>query len=221
MSNQSWRPVRVWDLPTRLFHWLVVGLVAAAYLTWRLNWMDWHAWVGEALLALVLWRLVWGFVGSDSARFARFLVAPGAALAHLAHLRRREPDDAAGHNPAGGWMVLLLLALLLGQCLTGIYVSNDVVDAGPMTEMTPAPVANVITLLHALLWDALLVAVALHLLAILAYRALKGHNLVLPMITGRKLLPERVPRPRIARLSRALLVLAGAVAAAAAIASFS
>jgi cytochrome b len=220
MSGQSRRAVTVWDLPTRIFHWLVALLVAAAYLTWRCNWMDWHARVGEALLALVLWRLLWGICGSDTARFARFLASPRAALGHLAHFRRREPDDEAGHNPAGGWMVLLLLGLLLGQTLTGIYVDNDVADDGPLTELTPAPLANLITALHSLLWDALLVAVALHLVAILVYAVVKRHNLVLPMVTGRKSLPLTVPRPRLAGLPLALVILGGAAAAAAALAVF-
>jgi cytochrome b len=219
MTEQRRRRVTVWDLPTRLFHWLVVALVAAAYATWRLNWMDWHAWVGDALLALVLWRLLWGCFGSDTARFSRFLASPRAALRHLAHIGRREPDHEVGHNPAGGWMVLLLLALLLGQILTGIYVDNDVADEGPLTELTPAPIANLITALHKLLWDALLAAVALHLLAILVYAVVKRHNLLLPMVTGRKWLPESVARPRLAGLARALVALGGAAAAAAALAS--
>ena len=210
----------VWDLPTRLFHWSVVALVAAAYVTWRLNWMGWHAWTGDALLALVLWRVLWGFVGSDSVRFSRFLAPPAAAVRHLAHVFRREPDREAGHNPAGGWMVLLLLALLLGQTLTGIYVDNDVADVGPLTEMMPAPFDNAMTALHALFWDVLLVAVALHVLAILVYAVAKRHNLLLPMITGRKTLPATVPAPRTARPRRALLALAGAAAVAAALANW-
>jgi cytochrome b len=213
------RKVRVWDLPIRLFHWLTAALVALAYATWRLNWMAWHAWVGEALLALVLWRLLWGVFGSDTARFTRFLAAPAAVLRHLEDFRRREPDGEAGHNPAGGWMVLLLLALLLAQCLTGIYVENDVVDQGPLTLMTPASVADLITALHTLLWDALLLAVALHLLAIVVYRVVRGHNLLLPMITGWKRLPAATPQPRLIGLGRALAALCAAAAAAAALAS--
>jgi cytochrome b len=219
MTEKPGREVTVWDLPTRLFHWLLVVLVAAAYATWRLNWMDWHAWVGDALLALVLWRLLWGFFGSDTARFSRFLAGPRAALHHLADFRRREPDREAGHNPAGGWMVLLLLGLLLGLILTGIYIDNDVADDGPLTALTPAPVANLITALHAWLWDALLAAVALHLLAILVYAAVRRHNLLLPMLTGRKQLPDSVLSPRLAGLLRALVALGCAAAAAAALAS--
>ena len=175
-----------------------MALVAAAYLSWRLNWMDWHAWFGDAVLALVLWRLLWGFFGSDTARFARFLASPRVALQHLAQLRQREPDREPGHNPAGGWMVLVLLALLLGETLTGIYVGNDVADEGPLTELTPASIANLITALHRLLWQALVAAVVLHLLAIFIYFAVKRHNLLLPMVTGRKWLPASVPSPRMA-----------------------
>ena len=218
-TGDSGRLVRVWDLPTRLFHWLAAALVVAAYVTWRLNWMDWHGWVGEAVLALVLWRLLWGFLGSDTARFAYFLASPRAALHHLAQIRQREPDRDAGHNPAGGWMVLLLLALLLGETLTGIYVANDVADQGPLTELTPAPLANLISALHRLLWQALLAAVILHLLATYAYFALKRHNLLLPMVTGRKRLPDSVPEPRIAGLARALAAFLGAAAVAAALAN--
>jgi cytochrome b len=172
------------------------------------------------LLALVLFRLMWGLFGSETARFARFLAAPRVAVRHLAHLLRAEPDTRAGHNPAGGWMVVLLLALLLAQALTGLYVNNDVADQGPLTAVAPAAVANLVTALHdTVLWDALLAAVALHVLAIVIYRLAKRHSLLLPMITGRKMLPQRVPAPRLASPVRALLLLACAAGAAAALAT--
>jgi cytochrome b len=134
---------------------------------------------------------------------------------YLVHTLRREPDRQAGHNPAGGWMVLLLLFLLLGETLTGLYVANDIADVGPFTEITPAPVANAIAALHVIFWDALLAAIALHLLAILTYAVAMGQNLLLPMITGTKVLPESVPPPRIASPARAAFLIAGSAAAAA------
>jgi cytochrome b len=179
--------------------------------------MDWHARAGEAVLALVLFRLLWGCFGSETARFRSFLASPAAAAHHLRRLFRREPDMQAGHNPAGGWMVVLLLALLLGETLTGLYVNNDVADTGPLTQWVPAWIANAITALHTILWDALVAAVAMHLFAIALYAAAKGHNLLRPMLTGRKLLPTGVREPRLASMGLALLLLAGAGIAATAL----
>jgi cytochrome b len=220
-GGEGARQVLVWDLPTRLFHWLTALLIPVAYLTWRLNWMQWHAWVGDALLALVLFRLLWGFFGSATARFSHFIASPRRAAMHLAHILRREPDLQVGHNPAGSWMVVLLLALLIAQGLTGIFVDNDVADVGPLTELTPAPVANVMTALHdRLLWNALLAAAAMHVLAILVYGLIKRQNLLSPMITGRKTLPGGIDAPRTVPVARALGFLACAAAAAAALANY-
>lgn len=214
------KTVRVWDLPTRLFHWLTVALVLSAYVTWRLDWMTWHARAGTALLALLLFRVAWGVVGSETARFARFVASPQAAARHLARLFRREPDEQVGHNPAGGWMVLLLLVLLLGETLTGIVVNNDVADEGPLTGMMPAKLADLVTDLHALLWDALLGAIALHVVAIAYYAVLKGHHLLRPMLTGRKGLREPAKQPRFASPARAVLMFGGSAVAAVLLASW-
>ncbi len=211
MDQSDWRRVPVWDAPTRLFHWLVVALVVACYVTFRLNWMDWHVWAGEAVLALLLFRLLWGVFGSDTARFSHFIAPPAAAIRHLMHLHHREPDTGVGHNPAGGWMVIAMIAILLGQTLTGLYENNDIADEGPLTELVPARVANLIADLHTILWDVLLAAIALHLLAILSYFVVKRHNLLHPMLTGHKRLPEEVPAPRIAHWGRAALLLGIAV----------
>jgi cytochrome b len=211
------RRVLVWDLPLRLFHWLAVALVLLLWATERWNWMFWHVLAGEVLLALVLFRLFWGLAGSETARFARFLTAPAAALHHLRGLFRREPDRVVGHNPAGGWMVVALLALLLMECLTGVFVNNDVADHGPFTDISPAWVLNLATDLHAILFQVLIGAVALHLAAIAVYALAKGQNLVRPMITGRKALPAATPAPRVARWAWAVvlaLVAAGAAYAA-------
>lgn len=215
------RRVRVWDIATRLFHWSIVLLVAAAYVTWRLNWMDWHVHAGYAVLALVLFRILWGFFGSDTSRFARFLVGPRAVAHHLRHALRREPDHQVGHNPAGAWMVLLLLVLLLAETLTGLFVNNDVADeAGRFSRITPAAVANTISALHTWLWWALFAAVALHVLAILVYALGKGQNLLAPMVTGNKRLPEPIAVPRMAGTLRALGLLGCSVLAAAALINF-
>jgi len=219
MSKAS-RKVVVWDVSTRLFHWIAAALVVAAYVTLRLNWMDWHARAGDALLALIVFRILWGFFGSETARFSRFLAPPRVAMRYLAAMFRREPDWRAGHNPAGGWMVVAFLAVLLGETLTGRFVANDIADEGPLSALVPASVDNAISALHAILWDAILAAVALHLLAILVYAVAKGHNLLLPMITGRKSLPANVPQPRIVGLLRAAFLLACSALISATVAEF-
>ena len=112
-------------------------------------------------------------------------------------------------------MVLLLLFLLFVETLTGVYVANDIADVGPLTEITPAPIANAIDALHAIFWDALLAAIVLHLLTIFAYGMAKGQNLLLPMITGTKVLPRDVPPPRIASPIRAAFLIVGSAVAAA------
>ena len=117
-------------------------------------------------------------------------------------------------------MVLLLLSLLFGETLTGIYVANDVADEGPLTELIPAPIANAINALHGIIWDVLLAAVALHVLAIVLYAVVKGHNLVRPMITGWKSLPAGISPPRMAGLGRAAILLGCGALAVAVIANF-
>ncbi|MGH8779717.1 cytochrome b/b6 domain-containing protein [Paraburkholderia sp.] len=212
-AQDSDRSVQVWDLPIRLFHWLTVLLVAGAYVTERFNWIDWHVRIGETLFALVLFRLLWGCFGSETARFRSFVASPAAAWGHLRHVFRREADLQVGHNPAGGWMVVLLLALLFVETLSGIYVYNEVADEGPLSARVPAAVANAISTLHALGWYVLIGAVVLHVAAIGLYAVAKGNNLLRPMLTGRKPLPASSRAPRRAPVWLALLALcAGAIA---------
>ncbi len=209
------RVVLVWDMPIRIFHWLIVALVAAAYVTWRLNWMVWHGWIGDAVLTLLLFRLLWGFFGGETARFSGFIASPRTVLRHLKGWPRRELDHQVGHNPAGGWMVALLLALLLVETLTGLYVANDIADEGPLTEIVPAWIADAIASAHAIVWDALLAAIVLHVLAIAGFAAVKGQNLLRPMVMGTKVLPANVAAPKNGSPARAGLLLLACAAATA------
>ena len=178
------------------------------------------AWTGDAVLALVLFRLLWGFFGSETARFSAFVASPGTAVAYVATVLRRERDRQVGHNPAGGWMVLLLLALLLAEALTGLFVDNDVANEGPLTELVPSTIANLITDLHLYFWDALFAAVILHVLAILFYAGAKRHDLVTPMITGFKTLPEDIKQPQLAGAARAAFLFGCSALATAVLARF-
>jgi cytochrome b len=210
--NEAWRRVKVWDGWVRLFHWAIVLLVIGQYVTVQLDQMAWHFRCGYLVLALLVFRLGWGLVGSDTARFARFLQSPLAALAHLKHLRRREPDTEVGHNAAGGWMVLLLLALLLVQVGTGLFASEEPGESyaahGPFALQVADALSARLTGLHELGFNLLLGAVVLHVAAVLAYAVLKRQDLVRPMVTGFKRLPAGIPAPRMGHPLLAVALLA-------------
>jgi cytochrome b len=203
--------IKIWDLPVRLFHWSIVVLIAAAWVTQEFNLMDWHVWCGYAILTLLLFRVIWGFVGSDTARFTRFLKSPIAALRHLAHLRRREEDREIGHNAAGGWMVLVMLALLGVQAGTGLFSNDDGNTEGPLMHLVDKEQSDWLSKIHALNFNLILAVIVLHVLAIVAYAMLKRQNLVRPMLTGRKDMPGEVAAPRLVSPVWALVSLAVSV----------
>jgi cytochrome b len=201
-------PMRVWDLPTRLFHWTIVVLVATSYLTYRFGRMDLHKLSGYAMLTLLLFRLAWGVIGSDTARFSAFLKSPIAGLRHITKFGQRHPDTQVGHNEAGGWMVLALLALLLFQAVTGLFSNDDIVFEGPLFKLVGKATSDRITGLHALSFELIEIAILLHLLAIIAYTVVKRHDLVRPMITGKKRLPAATIAPRMVSPILAAVLLA-------------
>lgn len=201
-------PMPIWDIPIRLFHWLLVVLVGFMWLSAEKGWMDYHMWAGYAVLSLLVFRVIWGFVGSDTARFAFFLKSPFAALRHLTHITKREPDTELGHNAAGGWMVLGLLAVLFAQVITGLGANDDISVEGPLALRLGKSLSDEFTHYHHLLFKVIQIAVALHVLAIVAYAVLKRHNLVRPMITGKKRMPGAMKAPRMISPVLALIVYA-------------
>lgn len=205
--------IRVWDAPTRLFHWAIVILLVVSWLTQRLYWMELHFLSGYSMLALLLFRLGWGFAGSETARFARFLRNPLEAFRHLSRLHRAEQDTEAGHNAAGGWMVLAMLVLLAVQVATGLCANDDISTEGPLSRHVGKDWSDWLTHIHALNFRCIELAVALHIVAIAVYAALKRQDLVRPMITGWKRLPATMTQPKIA--SPLLAVALFGVAAAA------
>jgi cytochrome b len=205
------RPMKVWDLPLRLFHWAIVVLILAAWMTELFDQMDLHMWIGETILALLLFRLAWGFIGSDTARFTRFLRSPVAAMRHLAHLRRREPDREIGHNAAGGWMVLVILALIGAQTGSGLFSNDDGDNEGPLMHLVSKDQSDWLSHIHHLSFIAIQVVLVLHVLAIVAYAVLKRQNLVRPMVTGTKLMPMDAAAPRLVNPVWAVVTLAVAL----------
>jgi cytochrome b len=206
-------PMRIWDLPTRLFHWSLVVLIVTSWLSARENWMRLHVWSGLSILTLLLFRLIWGLIGSDTARFSYFLKPPFAAIRHLLHLARREPDTEVGHNAAGGWMVIVMLAILFVQAGTGLCANDDVLTEGPLALIVGKERSDWLTHIHDVNFTLIEIIVALHVLAIVTYRLLKGHNLLLPMITGKKRLPGATRAPRMMHPFLAVFVFAFAALA--------
>jgi cytochrome b len=190
-----------------------VPLIAASYVSVKLNKMDLHMALGHAMLALLLFRWAWGFVGSDTARFGRFLGNPLAALRHLARIGAREPDTQVGHNAAGGWMVLLMLLLLSVQVGAGLCANDGGGAEGPLAKYVGEAWSNRLSLVHAINFKLVLGAIALHVLAISVYTFIKKHKLVRPMLTGKKRLPGATRAPRMASplLAIAVLVVAAAI----------
>ena len=199
--------MKVWDLPVRLFHWALVALIFCSWTTQEWNHMQWHVWSGYTILTLLLFRIVWGFIGSDSARFTRFLRSPMAALRHLGGIHRREADREIGHNAAGGWMVLLMLALIGVQAGTGLFANDDANTEGPLMHFVDKDQSDWLSHIHALNFNLIEAVIVLHVLAIAVYAVLKRQNLVRPMLTGTKSMPEGAPAPRLVRPIWALLTL--------------
>ena len=175
--------IKVWDLPTRLFHWLLVLSVGAAVLTGQLGGglIDWHGRIGLGIVGLVVFRLVWGFVGSTYARFWQFVPTPARVRAYLKGDWRNE-----GHNPLGALSVLGLLALLVCQLLTGLVANDDIAFRGPLFDLVGEALSNRLTGLHHKFGDLLIGLVVLHVAAIVFYVRFRKKNLVKPMLTGWK-----------------------------------
>lgn len=179
----STRTIRIWDLPTRLFHWLLLLLVVASFVTGWVggNLIEWHARAGIAITGLLAFRLVWGFVGSTYARFAHFVPGPGRLLAYV-----RGQWRGLGHNPVGALSVLALLSILIFQAVSGLVANDDIAFEGPLYALVSKSTSDSLSSLHRQNFWIIIGLVSLHVLAIAFYALVKKDNLVKPMITGVK-----------------------------------
>lgn len=179
--------VRVWDLPTRLFHWSLAVCVVGLVVTGNVggNWMNGHEWLGYAVFTLLLFRLVWGFAGGHWSRFSAFLYGPGSIVAYL---RGVNGQPQLGHNPLGALAVFALLGVLLAQVGSGLFADDEIAFAGPLVALVSGEWVSRATSYHKDLGKFMLLGlVALHLLAIAYYRLVRKARLVGPMISGDKL----------------------------------
>lgn len=213
-ASPSLGQVRVWDLPVRLVHWSIVVLLAALLVTGLVGdeWLIWHMRFGQAMLALVVFRVLWGFVGSRNARFSAFLRGPGEIVRYVRSFTGRHERHAT-HNPLGGWMVVLLLVALLVQAAAGLFTNDDVLYGGPLSERVTKDTSDAISVFHRRFWWVVATLSAVHIVAVLAYLGLWKDNLIVPMLTGYKALPEGAGTPEDAAASTvkatALLVACG------------
>lgn len=197
--------IRVWDLPTRLFHWALAACVITLVITGNLggNWMVWHGRAGYAVLSLLLFRMVWGLIGGHWSRFSNFLYGPSAVLAYL---RGRSPTaHRVGHNPLGMLSVFALITVLLLQVGTGLFADDEIAFTGPLTSLVSGDAVSQATRYHKSVGKLLLMAlVAVHILAIVFYRWVKKDNLITPMVLGDKQVDSPVPHAEDSAGSRVL-----------------
>lgn len=188
--------VRVWDLPTRLFHWVLAACVVGSVVSAKVggNAMVWHFRFGYVVFALLAFRILWGLVGGRWSRFASFVRPPGAVLRYLRGQAGPDEHLDVGHNPLGALSVLGLITILAVQVGTGLFADDEIANSGPLTALASGALVSQLTTWHKSFGQWIVLAlVALHVAAILFYLLRRGHNLVRPMFTGDKLLPAQTP----------------------------
>ena len=178
----------VWDLPVRLFHWcLVISLLAAWYTSdGERNLIDYHLKIGYFILALIIFRLIWGVLGTKYARFYQFIPNRLTLLNYLKGVKKEKDYNSIGHNPLGALMVVLMLTLVLSQAISGLFMNDDVFTTGPYYESANSTVQAFMSSIHHNVFDVILVISALHIGAAFYYLLVKKSNLIVPMITGYK-----------------------------------
>ncbi len=187
-TSQTERQILVWDLPTRVFHWVLAALVVTSVITGLdggYNAMRIHMGSGAAILTLVIYRVIWGVVGGRHARFTDFVKGPVTAFQYARGLITRSAPRTLGHNPLGGWSVVVLLCLLSYQAYTGLYANDDIYTEGPWYSLVDKETSDAFTARHHFNIMLLYVMVGLHVAAI-GVHALLGENLLTPMMSGRK-----------------------------------
>jgi cytochrome b len=176
--------IRIWDLPIRLFHWLLAACIAASFITVKVggNAMQWHAYVGYCVLTLIIFRICWGFAGSYHARFFNFVPSPLGLISYI----KGNSKAVLGHNPLGSLSVLGLLFSVALQAVTGLFANDDIAFEGPFSKYVSESTVQLLTYIHRSNEIVLIGLISLHLLAIAYYYKFKRENLIKPMLLGDK-----------------------------------
>ena len=200
--------IAVWDLPTRLFHWTLVALIAFSWWSAENHQLTFHLWSGIAVLTLIVFRLLWGIFGSSTARFANFVRGPAAVRDYL-----RGTWRGIGHSPLGALSVVALLGLILVQAGMGLFASDeDGLLLGPLSGFISGSASEEMAELHEDFFNVLLVLIGLHVAAVLFYWVAKKQNLIGPMVTGKAALDPDTQPMRPGKWWVALLCLVAAIA---------
>ncbi|WP_301584970.1 cytochrome b/b6 domain-containing protein [Halomonas alkaliantarctica] len=185
------KQVAVWDVFVRLFHWCLVVAVAVSFYTTKTDGIPFlfpievHAQAGYLIISLLIFRIIWGVLGTTYARFSTFVYGPRDTAVYTKALFKRRAPRYASHNPLGGWMVVLLLLSLSFQAVSGLFLSDDIFFQGPLYGLLGRDISGELASLHALNSDVLLILIGLHLVGVVVH-ALQGENLVAAMVTGIK-----------------------------------
>ena len=206
--------VRVWDRPLRLFHWGLVLCLAGSWITAEQGIMEWHERFGLTALALVVFRLIWGFVGGEFARFSSFLRGPGSIIAYVRDTLGGRHPEYAGHNPLGALAVVALLFLVGVQAGLGLFSNDDILYEGPLYHLVGSSLSGTLTGFHHQVFNVLLIAVIVHVATVIIYLIFLRDDLLLPMFTGvKRMAPDDAPA-RVRRtpwwVGLAILVVCGA-----------
>ena len=187
VATSSVKRIRLWDLPTRIFHWALVILVSIAVISGEVGgeWMGVHGKAGLAIIGLISFRLIWGVIGSTYVRFTQFFPTAPKLLAYF-----KGQWKGVGHNPLGAISVFALLALLAAQAATGLFSNDDIDFNGPLFNLVDQTLSDRLTGFHQLFAKVLFALLAVHVVAIIFYMLIKKDNLVKPMITGWKEVTE-------------------------------
>jgi cytochrome b len=191
--------VRIWDPFVRLFHWVLALAFAGAWYLGEFGpgILTWHFYFGYVVLGLIGLRLVWGFVGPSTARFRSFIFGPAATLSYLRHMFNRSPSYTPGHNPIGGFYVLVFLVVIVALAVTGMLADpDDYVNIGPLAKYVSSETARQAVVWHVYLANLALVMTVFHVASIVFYAVWKREDLVRPMITGMKLVRRGDVVPR-------------------------
>ncbi len=189
--HTSTNTIRVWDLPTRLFHWLLVGCIIGSVVTSQIggNAMVWHFRCGFAIASLLLFRIVWGLIGGRWSRFSTFIYSPATMLRYLKG--EGKPEHAVGHNPLGAASVFAMLVFLIAQVSTGVFSDDEIAAVGPFAKFVSNATVSAATSYHTSIGKYIVIAlIVLHLAAIAYYALGRQENLVRPMVNGDKVLHD-------------------------------